>query len=73
MALAGDMRVPTGDGSSGVDGELRLVFTNSYDSGIRSHFNLYGTSLNGDNNETKGGEGGFGAGHGAAPRDRSDL
>jgi hypothetical protein len=51
MALGTDIRVPTGDGSSGVDAELRLVLTNTYDSGIRSHVNIYGASLNGDNDE----------------------
>lgn len=42
-------RVPTGDGSSGVDGEARLVLTNDYDGGLRSHFNIFGYSSNGDN------------------------
>lgn len=49
MALAGRARIPTGDGSSGVDGELRLILTNTYDSGIRSHFNAFGITVNGDN------------------------
>lgn len=49
MALRGSMRVPTGDDSSGVDGELRLILTNEYDSGVRSHFNAFGKSVNGDN------------------------
>jgi len=52
MAIAGEARIPTGDGSSGVDGELRLVLTNEYDSGLRSHINLFGISQNGDNADT---------------------
>lgn len=52
MALAAEARVPTGDGSSGVDGELRLVMTNDYDSGLRSHVNLFGISQNGNNAST---------------------
>jgi hypothetical protein len=49
MALQAEARVPTGDGSSGVDGELRLNLTNEYDSGLRSHVNVFGVSVNGDN------------------------
>lgn len=52
MAVLGGMRVPTGDGSSGVDGEFRLIFTNEYDSGIRSHINLIGITANGNNDES---------------------
>lgn len=52
MALAGEARIPTGDGSSGVDGELRLVMTNDYDSGLRSHVNIFGISQNGNNADT---------------------
>lgn len=52
LAIAGGMRLPTGDGSSGVNGELRLILTNDYDSGIRSHVNVFGASINGDNDET---------------------
>jgi len=49
MALSSGARIPTGDGSSGVDGELRLILTNTYDSGIRSHINAYAATLNGNN------------------------
>ena len=52
IAVAGGLRLPTGDGSDGVDGELRLILTNEYDSGIRSHINLFGASINGDNDES---------------------
>lgn len=48
-AFRATFRVPTGSGSNGVDAEGRLIFTNEYDSGIRSHINLFGTSVNGDN------------------------
>jgi len=48
-ALRGHLRVPTGDNSSGVDGELRLILTNDYDSGVRSHFNAFAQTVNGDN------------------------
>lgn len=49
LALSGKARIPTGDHSEGVDGELRLVLTNEYDSGIRSHFNAWAKTANGDN------------------------
>lgn len=42
LALASSVRIPTGDGSNGMDWELRLVLTNEYDSGIRSHLNVFG-------------------------------
>lgn len=48
-AIASSIRVPTGDGSNGVDVELRLILTNEYESGIRSHFNIWGTTVNTDN------------------------
>lgn len=48
-ALAGAIRVPTGEGSNGVDAELRLVVTYEYDSGVRSHLNLWGKTVNTDN------------------------
>lgn len=51
MALRGSARLPTGDNSNGVDGELRLIMTNEYDSGIRSHINTFALSVNGDNDE----------------------
>lgn len=49
MALKASVRVPTGDNSSGVDGELRLIMTKDYDSGIRSHINAFARSVNGNN------------------------
>lgn len=49
LALSGKARIPTGDGSSGIDGELRLILTNEYESGIRSHFNIWGKTFNGNN------------------------
>jgi hypothetical protein len=52
MALSASARVPTGCGSEGVDGELRLIMTYEYDNGVRSHFNVFGKSVNGDNHET---------------------
>lgn len=52
MALSASARIPTGCGSSGVDGELRLIMTYEYDNGIRSHLNVFGKSVNGDNHES---------------------
>jgi hypothetical protein len=49
VALGWSVRVPTGEGSNGLDGQLRLILTNEYESGIRSHFNIWGTSVNTDN------------------------
>jgi hypothetical protein len=49
MGLQAEARVPTGCGSNGIDGELRLNLTNTYDSGIRSHINVFGITVNGDN------------------------
>jgi len=48
MALSGTLRVPTGDNSNKVDAELRLVMTNEYDSGVRSHLNGFVQSVNGN-------------------------
>ena len=42
LALATSVRIPTGTNSNGMDWELRLVLTNDYDSGIRSHLNVFG-------------------------------
>lgn len=50
-ALRGKVRIPTGDNSNGIDGEVRLILTNEYDSGMRSHINAFAESLNGDNDE----------------------
>lgn len=49
MALSGTFRIPTGDGSEKVDAELRLIITNDYGNGLRSHINVFGKSVNGDN------------------------
>ena len=49
FALATKIRVPTGEGSNGLDAELRLIITHEYDSGIRSHLNFWGTTVNTDN------------------------
>lgn len=49
MALSGELRIPTGDGSEGVDFELRFITTYEYTSGVRSHFNIFGKTVNGDN------------------------
>jgi hypothetical protein len=49
VALGWSVRVPTGEDSNGVDAQLRLILTNEYESGIRSHFNIWGTSVNTDN------------------------
>lgn len=51
MALRTTFRVPTGNNSDGVDAEFRLILTNEYDSGIRSHMNGFVTTTNGDNDE----------------------
>jgi hypothetical protein len=50
-ALAGIIRVPTGEGSNGIDAQLRLIVSNEYDSGIRSHLNFWATTVNTDNVE----------------------
>jgi hypothetical protein len=52
MALSASARIPTGCGSSGMDGELRLVMTYEYDNGVRSHFNIWGKAVDGDNHES---------------------
>jgi hypothetical protein len=44
-ALRTTVRVPTGRNSAGLDGELRLILTNEYDSGIRSHINVFGAAI----------------------------
>ena len=51
LALASNLRVPTGQRSNGVDWELRLALTNEYDSGIRSHLNFFGITANHQNYE----------------------
>jgi len=48
-ALGASVRLPTGDDhNDGVDAELRLILTNEYDSGIRSHFNAFAAAINND-------------------------
>lgn len=49
VALYWQIRVPTGDGSNGVDGQLRLILTHEFENNVRSHFNIWGTSVNTDN------------------------
>ncbi len=49
MAFQASARIPTGDDSSGVDGEFRLIMTNDYDDGLRSHLNGFVTTSNGNN------------------------
>jgi len=51
LALASNLRLPTGQRSNGVDWELRLALTNEYDSGIRSHLNFFGITANHQNYE----------------------
>lgn len=49
MAVQVTARIPTGDNSGGVDGEFRLILTNDYDSGLRSHVNVFASTVNGNN------------------------
>ncbi len=49
MALKASVRIPTGDNSNGLDGELRLIMTDDYDGGLRSHLNTFVQSVNSDN------------------------
>lgn len=51
MAIATTLRIPTGDESNKVDLEGRLILTNQYESGLRSHFNAFAVTVNGDNDE----------------------
>lgn len=54
FALGGEVRIPTGNRSDGLDAELRLVATNEYASGIRSHFNVYAKTVNTTNGVNTG-------------------
>jgi hypothetical protein len=54
MAVIGNFRIPTGEGSSGIDYEGRLAMTHTYDNDMRSHFNMWGKITNGDNHDTAG-------------------
>jgi len=51
LALATNSRIPTGQNSNGIDTEVRLILTNEYESGIRSHLNFFGEVTNGNNLE----------------------
>jgi hypothetical protein len=48
-AFQATTRIPTGDQSNGVDVEGRLILTNEYASGIRSHLNFFAYSSNTSN------------------------
>lgn len=71
IAMSASAHVPTGCSSSGVDGELRLILTNQYDSGIRSHFNAFAEVVDGSNEESValGSSWVLAHGRGLAPRD----
>lgn len=49
MAVSENLRLPTGNSSNGLDAETRLLLTNQYDNGMRSHINVFGTTVNGNN------------------------
>jgi len=51
FALKGTMRMPTGYDSSGVDGELRGLWTKTIAGDLRGHFNAFAITVNGDNDE----------------------
>lgn len=51
VAMAVNLRVPTGDNSENIDGEFRLIATRDYgDNGLRSHCNLFVKHVSGSNN-----------------------
>jgi hypothetical protein len=50
-AFSSTVRIPTGVRSDGIDADLRLNLTNDYDSGLRSHFNIWGKTVNTTNGE----------------------
>jgi len=63
IALAVNLRIPTGNNSEKVDAEARLIATHDYgDSGVRTHCNLFVTSANGGNNHGDSGRGMLGMG-----------
>ncbi len=72
LALSATARVPTGCGSSGVDGELRLILTNEYESGIRSHINVFAMCVDRDAEDLFDSDGGF-EGWGRLDRDSLDI
>jgi hypothetical protein len=49
FALSGKLRTPTGDGSEGVDGELRGILTNTLVGDLRGHVNAFAITVNGEN------------------------
>jgi len=49
FALKGTMRTPTGYHSSGIDGELRGLWTKTIAGDLRGHFNAFAATINGDN------------------------
>lgn len=49
FALAGKMRVPTGDRSNGVDAEFRGILTKTITGDLRAHFNGWLETVNGNN------------------------
>ncbi|MBI1827028.1 MAG: hypothetical protein HY287_00555 [Planctomycetes bacterium] len=51
MALYGEMRIPSGEGSSGVDGELRLSLTKTIAPKLRMHWNGFIETANGGRTE----------------------
>lgn len=53
MALIGNFRIPTGYKSQGVDYEVRLAMTHTYDNDWRAHFNFWGNFVNGNNDNSQ--------------------
>lgn len=49
VALAWNVRVPTGEGSNGMDATLKGIYTHDWENGMRSHINIWGSSVNTDN------------------------
>ena len=49
FSLKGTVRIPTGYHSSGVDGELRGMWTKTIAGDLRGHFNAFATTVNGNN------------------------
>jgi hypothetical protein len=49
FSLQGKVRVPNGYNSSGVDGELRGLWTKTLVGDLRGHFNAFAKTVNGDN------------------------
>lgn len=49
FTLKGTLRTPTGYHSSGVDGELRGMWTKTIAGDLRGHFNAFAVTINGDN------------------------